>query len=355
MGGRGGGHGEGSGGKGGGASGRGGGDKGRGGGGGGSEHGASNHDLTGPLARHRYDLAGSLARPAVSGHTCTTCWCGLVPVDTERYQQQQGAPTEDPGDEDDWDRLFAGIFSSSEIAAMKRDCSRSAIAKCDCSLPPSPPAKPAPPRPALWPLPARPELASIQVSLALVVVCAAFLTELYTSPVFLFAAAGCAVVAILALTSRRTDLARMMTLLVVSAASLRVVEVRVRSPTALARDLDTFADASPALLTLCSAVGAVFGSSNIPSTRKLLVASYYAGAATSSGVLVRVRTGDERMPSFEMLHGFLPFLAASLAAHAASRLRQDASALDSGWPSPNAVQQGCATRFTSAEGWGRKV
>ena len=125
------------------------------------------------------------------------------------------------------------------------------------------------------------------------------------------------------------------------------------SPTALARDLDTFADASPALLTLCSAVGAVFGSSDIPSTRKLLVASYYAGAATSSGVLVRVRTGDERMPSLEMLHGFLPFLAASLAAHAAaSRLRQDASALDSGWPSPNAEQQGCATRFPSAEDWG---
>ena len=47
------------------------------GGGGGSERGASNQNLTGPLARHRHDLAGSLARPAVSGHTCTTCWCGL--------------------------------------------------------------------------------------------------------------------------------------------------------------------------------------------------------------------------------------------------------------------------------------
>ena len=34
-----------------------------------------------------------------------------VPVDTERYQQQQGAPTEDPGDEDDWDRLYSRAFS----------------------------------------------------------------------------------------------------------------------------------------------------------------------------------------------------------------------------------------------------
>mgnify|MGYP001240135863 FL=1 len=61
---------------------------------------------------------------------------------------------------------------------------------------------------------------------------------------------------------------------------------------------------------------------DLPSTRKLLAAGYFACAATCGAVVFRVRTGDERMPSFHLLHVLAPFLAWFLAAQQAATVLQ---------------------------------
>ena len=44
---------------------------------------------------------------------------GVVYVPVESYQQQQGAPTEDPGDEDDWDRLCVGMTLEAQASSVR--------------------------------------------------------------------------------------------------------------------------------------------------------------------------------------------------------------------------------------------
>ena len=146
----------------------------------------------------------------------------------------QAPPELASGSEDDWERMFAGIFSRSDIAAMRRDCS--------ASLPPSPPATPAllPFAQRSWQLPSRVGLlAPIQVTLALVVVCAAFAAELYTDPTFAFMAAGFAAIAAanLAQASPRI-VARALTMMLVCAPTLRLIHVLISSPAQLTRHLD---------------------------------------------------------------------------------------------------------------------
>ncbi|EOD05875.1 hypothetical protein EMIHUDRAFT_121401 [Emiliania huxleyi CCMP1516] len=198
-------------------------------------------------------------------------------------------------------------------------------------LPLSPPPPPLS-APRSWPLPARRSVfAPIQVSLALVVVFAAFVAELTTDPTFFLGAAGFVVlvVANLARASPRF-VARATTLLAICAPTLRVGDALLRSPADLSRDLDRMTEARLAILALATAVGASLGAlppSALPSTRKLLAAGYFACAATCGAVVFRVRTGDERMPSFHLLHVLAPFLACFLAALAVSgpSLRQQGS------------------------------
>ena len=82
-------------------------------------------------------------------------------------------------------------------------------------------------------------LAPIQVSLALVAVCAAFAAELYTNPTFAFAAAGFAAIAAanLAQASPRI-VARALTMMLVCAPTLRLIHVLISSPAQLTRHLD---------------------------------------------------------------------------------------------------------------------
>jgi len=243
------------------------------------------------------------------------------------HSAAQAPPELASGSEDDWERMFAGIFSRSDIAAMRRDCS--------ASLPPSPPATPAPLPFAQrsWQLPLRVGLlAPIQVSLALVVVCAAFAAELYTDPAFVFAAAGFAAIAAanLAQASPRI-VARALTMMFVGVPTLRLIHVLVSSPAELTRDLDKLIEGRLGLLSLCAGVGASYGAlppAALPSSRKLPAAAYFAcgPALTCVALVLCARTGDERMLSFEMLYGGLPFAASFLAAQAVSysSLRQDA-------------------------------
>ena len=84
-------------------------------------------------------------------------------------------------------------------------------------------------------------------------------------------------------------------------------------------------EARLAILALATAVGASLGAlppSALSSTRKLLAAGYFACAATCGAVVFRVRTGDERMPSFHLLHVLAPFLACFLAAQQAATVLQ---------------------------------
>ena len=100
----------------------------------------------------------------------------LAPLDASPVP----APPETPG-EDEWDRMFAGIFTPSEIESMRRDCSGSA------SQPPSPPA----PDPALL---SRPKLyggAGAAVARALAVGKAEVQTGAYTRQCAPLPAATC--------------------------------------------------------------------------------------------------------------------------------------------------------------------
>ena len=142
---------------------------------------------------------------------------------------------------------------------------------------------------------------------------AAFVAELYTDPAFLFLAAGFAVLAVanLARASPRF-VASVTMMIVVCGPTLRLIQALVCSPAELARDVDRLAEGRLGFLTLCAAGGASFGAqppSALPSTRKLLAAAYVACVVTCSAMAKRARTGDDRMPSLELLHGFLPFLA----------------------------------------------
>jgi len=173
-------------------------------------------------------------------------------------------------------------------------------------------------------------LAPIQVSFALVVGCAAFAAELYTDPAFVFAAAGFAAIAAanLAQASPRI-VARALTTVFVCAPTLRLIHVLVSSPAELTRDLDKLIEGRLGLLSLCAGVGSSYGAlppAALPSSRKLLVVAYFACAFTCCAFVLHARTGDERMPSFGMLHAVLPTVASVLAAQAVSysRLRQDA-------------------------------
>ena len=106
-------------------------------------------------------------------------------------------------------------------------------------------------------------------------------------------------------------------LIVVCAPTLRLGDALVRSPADLSRDMDRMTEGSLAILALATAVGASLGAQPpfaLPPTRKLLAAGYFACAATCGTVVFRVRTGDERMPSFHLLHVVAPFLAAQQAA-----------------------------------------
>ena len=196
----------------------------------------------------------------------------------------------------------------------KRDCS--------ASLPPSPPATPAslPFARRSWQLPA---LTPIQVSLALVVACVAFLTELYTNPVLLVTtAAGFATMAVanLAQTSPRF-VARAMTLVAVCAPTLRLIQVLVSSPADVIDDLDRQVNGRLGVLMLAAGAGASFGAllpTTLCSTHKLLTAAYFACAVTCNAFTVRVRTGDDRMPSFQIVHGVVPFVVSFLTALATS-------------------------------------
>ena len=85
------------------------------------------------------------------------------------------------------------------------------------------------------------------------------------------------------------------------------------------------------MLSLCAGCGASYGAlppAALPSSRKLPSAAYFAcgPALTRVALVLCARTGDERMLSFEMLYGGLPFAASFLAAQAVSysSLRQDA-------------------------------
>mmetsp|Transcript_8249 Transcript_8249/g.24452 ORF Transcript_8249/g.24452 Transcript_8249/m.24452 type:complete len:221 (-) Transcript_8249:406-1068(-) len=189
----------------------------------------------------------------------------------------------------------------------------------------------------------------VQLSLALLVMFAARLAELdTTSPAGLLAAAGFGLLALanLAQASPRC-LARAMALVIVCAPTLRLVSVLVRSPEALARDLDTFAGVGRCITTMAAATGAAVGAlppSALPPTRKLLAVGYCACVQMCVGFILRVRTGHESALPFYLLHIVLPFLASFLAAHAASRssVGQDTPA--------SAARQGLlavATRFRS--------
>lgn len=208
-------------------------------------------------------------------------------------------------------QVAVDVFSGDELMALMSDPS--------ASVPPSPPATPAP----LLFAAHQGMIAPIQVTLAVVVVCVAFLAELYTVPVILFAAAGVAVmsVAYMAQASPRI-VARAVMLLVVCAPTLRVVDVLVRSPAALIDELDKLEDARLGMVALFVAGGATFGAFS-PCTLsckcKLRAAAYSVCAATCGDSIFRVRMGDERMPAFAILNGALPFFAAVLIAHVASR------------------------------------
>ena len=79
------------------------------------------------------------------------------------------------------------------------------------------------------------------------------------------------------------------------------------------------------MVVVIAVAGASFGAlppSTIPSTRKLLATVYSACVITCSAFVLRVRTGDERMPSFHLLHVLAPFLACFLAAQQAATVLQ---------------------------------
>ena len=146
------------------------------------------------------------------------------------------------------------------------------------------------------------------------------MAELYTDPAFLFLAAGFAVLAVanLARASPRFVASATM-MIVVCGPTLRLIQALVCSPAELARDVDSLAEGRLGLLTVCVAGGATFGVQPLPTTRKLLAVGYFGCAGVCNTVAFRVRTGDDRMPSLELLHGFLPFLASFLAQSGACR------------------------------------
>ncbi|EOD39785.1 hypothetical protein EMIHUDRAFT_223313 [Emiliania huxleyi CCMP1516] len=211
------------------------------------------------------------------------------------------------------------------------------------SMPPSPPA---------MRIPLRLDVAQykpVQLSLALAVMFAARLAELdTTNPSGLLAAAGFGLLALanLAHASPRF-LARAMTLVLVCAPTLRLVRVLVRSPEAMARDLDKLAGIGRCVITMATATGAAFGAlppSALPPTRKLLAVGYCACASACVNVILRVRTGDERAPNFHLLHIVLPFFASFLAAHAASR-----SSFGQNVARQNVARRGYSTRLACDE------
>ena len=226
-------------------------------------------------------------------------------------------------------------------AAVEEEASASSAAGVLLSLAAAPlhPASSPPSPPALQSTPATPPLpllsprsrsssarlgalAPVQLSLALLVVFAARLSEFSINPAGLLAAAGFAVLALanLAQASPRF-VARAMALLIMCCPTLRLVSVLVRSPEEMARDLDKFAGAGCCLLTFCAACGAAFGAlppSALPPTRKLLAVGYCACVQMCVALILRVRAGDERALSFYLLRLLLPFLASFFAAQAAS-------------------------------------
>ena len=227
-------------------------------------------------------------------------------------------------------------------AAVEEEASASSAAGVLLSLAAAPlhPASSPPSPPALQSTPATPPLpllsprsrsswarlgalAPVQFSLALTVVFAARLAELdTTNPAAFIAAAGFGLLALanLAQASPRC-LARAMALVLVCAPTLRLVSVLVRSPEALARDLDTFAGVGRCITTMAAATGAALGAlppSALPPTRKLLAVGYCACVQMCVGFILHVRTGDERALSFYLLLVLLPFLASFFAAQAAS-------------------------------------
>ena len=238
----------------------------------------------------------------------------VPPLPQEPPELALQPPTEVFGDDDDWERVFAGVLSRSDILAMRRDCS--------ASLPPSPPATPAPLGFRSWQLPARVDvLAPIQVSLALVAVCAAVVAELYTSPVFFLAVVGFAAIAVVCTLAQASPriVARALTTIMVCTLTLRLIQVLVSSPADLINDLAKLIKGRLGLLSIAVACGASFGvlpPSALPSSRKQLAVAYYACMLSCVALVLRVRTGDERMPFFALLHGVLPFVVSVLAAQA---------------------------------------
>mmetsp|Transcript_12542 Transcript_12542/g.39998 ORF Transcript_12542/g.39998 Transcript_12542/m.39998 type:complete len:258 (-) Transcript_12542:230-1003(-) len=235
-----------------------------------------------------------------------------LPLPLLEHRQEQAAGGGDfEGAASHIAQVAVEAFSGDELMALMSDPS--------ASLPPSPPATPAP----LLFAARLGVIAPIQVTLAVVVVCVAFLAELHTVPVIFFAATGVVVmsVAYVAQASPRI-VARAVMLLVVCAPTLRVVDVLVRSPAALIDELDKLEDARLGMVALFVAGGATFGAFS-PSTLsckcKLRATAYSVCAATCADSIFRVRMGDERMPSFAILNGALPFFAAVVIAHVASR------------------------------------
>ena len=149
-----------------------------------------------------------------------------------------------------------------------------------------------------------------------------------TNPAFLFALAGFVLLSVASLAHASPRfVAHATTAFVVCGPTLRLLQALVCSPAELARDVDSLAEGRLGLLTVCVAGGAIFGVQPLPTTRKLLAVGYFGCAGVCNTVAFRVRTGDDRMSSLGLLHGFLPFLASFLAALDVSgpSLRQDDS------------------------------
>ena len=190
-----------------------------------------------------------------------------------------------------------------------------------------------PPSPRSWPLPARLGVlapVAVQVLLSLVAVFAAILGELATDPVFFLLTMAFAAISVANLTQAWTRFIPLtLTMTLVCGSTLRLVQVLVSSPAELARGLDRMVEGRLGMVVVTAAAGASFGAlppSTIPFTRKLLATVYFACVITCSAFVLRVRTGDERMPSFDLLTGVLPLVASVLAALAVSgpSLGQDA-------------------------------
>ena len=243
--------------------------------------------------------------------------------------------------------------------AATAEAATAAMARPDCSsLPPSPPATPVPLvfAPRSWPLPARlGASAPMQVSLALLMLCAAIMAELPKwSPDFFFTATGFAVMIAanraLARVSPRL-FASAMTLLLVCGPTLRLVNAVVRSPAVLTSELDKLAEAGRYIILLCGIGGSFFGAlppAALPSSRKRLAVAYFVCTAICGASIFRFRTRDERMPSFRVLHSVVPFLVSFITAQAVSGSKQEVSPPSSQWPAAF-MRRSCATHLACAE------